>query len=65
MLEMIKKLEDKVEELKNSGKLPPGLSEQYDLQLKRLRDPTVTDLEIILDPEFNIGKCTSVISISF
>jgi hypothetical protein len=36
-----KAIEDKIETLKASGKLPPGLAEQYDIQLDAFRDPAL------------------------
>lgn len=38
---------DQVAELKKNGKLPPGLEEQYDLQLKALQDSAVPDCQFI------------------
>ena len=39
-----------VAELKKGGKLPPGLAEQYDIQLETLRSDTLPDLEIVAIP---------------
>ncbi|TCD63782.1 hypothetical protein EIP91_004965 [Steccherinum ochraceum] len=41
-----------VEEAKKSGKLPPGLSEQYDIQLRHLLDDSIPDIEIVGFPGF-------------
>jgi len=49
---VIKDIERKVEELKRSGTLPPGLAEQYDIQLRILRDPTLPDCQLIAYPGY-------------
>jgi hypothetical protein len=36
-----------IEEQKASGKLPPGLAEQYDIQLEILKDATAPDFEVV------------------
>ncbi|KAI0950969.1 hypothetical protein AcW1_008132 [Taiwanofungus camphoratus] len=41
-----------IEQQKKSGKLPPGLAEQYDIQLRVLKDGTQPDLELIAFPGF-------------
>ena len=46
-----------IEERKNSGKLPPGLAEQYDIQIERLKDQHLPDLEIAVFPEFRKALC--------
>jgi hypothetical protein len=53
---LIKKVEGRVEELKKGGKLPPGLADQYDIQLKALRDPAVPDFEIFVFPGYFSGN---------
>jgi hypothetical protein len=60
--EIISRLEGKIGELKKSGKLPPGLAEQYDIQLAILRDPNVPDIEIL--PTTGLVFGTSVTSIA-
>ena len=35
-----------VAEAKKNGTLPPGLAEQYDIQLKHLKDDSLPDLEV-------------------
>lgn len=58
--QIIQGVEKKVAELKASGQLPPGLEEQYDLQLEALRDPAVPDCQFIcghgLKPLFSINS---------
>ncbi|THH28509.1 hypothetical protein EUX98_g5668 [Antrodiella citrinella] len=41
-----------VADAKSSGKLPPGLAEQYDIQLKALKDDGVPDMEFVSWPGF-------------
>lgn len=41
-----------VEEKKQSGILPPGLAEQWEIQLRVLKDPTLPDTEVIGYPGF-------------
>ena len=41
-----------IEEQKNSGKLPRGLAEQYDIQIERLKDESLPDIKITAFPEF-------------
>lgn len=52
----MKKIEDQVDALKKSNKLPPGLAEQYDIQLSTLRNPTIPDCELIPIPFLFFGK---------
>jgi choline dehydrogenase-like flavoprotein len=48
-----KLIEDKVAELeKNKDKFPPGLWEQYKIQIENLRDEAVPDLELAVFPGF-------------
>lgn len=56
--QIIHDVEDKVAELKAAGKLPPGLQEQYELQLEALRDPTVPDCQFICGHGLNPLLCT-------
>lgn len=44
---LVAKAEKTVEEQKASGKLPPGLAEQYDLRLETLKDHSIPDIQII------------------
>lgn len=53
---IIKSVEDEVEALKRSGSLPPGLAEQYDIQLKNLRDEQIADCEVVAVPWFFAGN---------
>ncbi|TBU27831.1 GMC oxidoreductase [Dichomitus squalens] len=46
--ELIEKVEKRIEQ--NAEKLSPGLKEQYELQLKLLKDKNVPDLEIVVFP---------------
>ncbi|PCH42171.1 GMC oxidoreductase [Wolfiporia cocos MD-104 SS10] len=39
-----------IEEQKKNGKLPPGLAEQYDIQLRMLQDRSLPDIELIAFP---------------
>ena len=41
-----------IEEQKNSGKLPCGLAEQYDIQIERLKDESLPNIKITVFPEF-------------
>lgn len=45
---LIKAQERKLAE--NALKLPPGLKEQYEVQLELLRKPNVPDIEILVFP---------------
>ena len=42
-----------IEEQKNSGKLPRGLAEQYDIQIERLKDESLSNIKITVFPEFH------------
>lgn len=57
---LIKSVEDEVDAMKKSGSLPPGLAEQYDIQLKNLRDPEIPDLEVVVFPGYFAGNGTSL-----
>ncbi|KAH8099870.1 GMC oxidoreductase [Cristinia sonorae] len=46
------RVEDFIVEAKQSGTLPPGLAEQYDIQLRILKDDSVPDMEIVGFPGF-------------
>ncbi|OCH90043.1 GMC oxidoreductase [Obba rivulosa] len=52
----MQKAEAHVQALKESGKLPPGLAEQYDLQLRALKDDKIPDVELIMFPGFYAFK---------
>lgn len=54
--QVIQSVEEEVEELKRSGSLPPGLTEQYDIQLKNLRDPAIPDCELVVFPGYFAGN---------
>ena len=45
--ELIDGLSKLVEDQIKSGKLPPGLAEQYKIQLRTLKDPHIPDLELV------------------
>lgn len=51
-LGIIGKMTAYVEEKKQSGTLPPGLAEQWDIQLRVLKDSTLPDTEVIGYPGF-------------
>lgn len=53
--EVTKYINDK----KKSEKLPPGLAEQYDIQLRILKDKTLPEMELIAVPTYMTFKCTS------
>lgn len=44
---LLKNTEENIQKLKESGNLPPGLAEQYELQLAALRNPAVPDCQLI------------------
>lgn len=44
---IIESVARQVAEAKKGGKLPPGLAEQYDIQLETLRSDTLPDLEVV------------------
>lgn len=46
-----------VEEMKRSSTLPPGLAEQWDIQLRTLKDETLPDIESVVLPGFFSTKC--------
>ncbi|KAF8958575.1 GMC oxidoreductase [Flammula alnicola] len=52
---VIDKAEKEVKARKEGGLLPPGLAEQFELQLSLFRDDTVPDLEIVAFPAFFTG----------
>ncbi|KZT72989.1 GMC oxidoreductase [Daedalea quercina L-15889] len=63
-LDIVDKMTAYVEEKKKSGALPPGLAEQWDIQLRVLKDPTLPDVEVIAFPAWltfvsqpEPGKC--------
>ena len=56
---VIEKVENEVEWLKKSGTLPPGLAEQYDIQMSRLRNPEIPDCQFILYPGVRSTQCVS------
>jgi hypothetical protein len=49
---IIEKIEDKVANLSRSGTLPPGLAEQYNVQLESIRDPNIPDCQSVVFPGF-------------
>ena len=51
-LHIIEKLSAYGEEKKQSGIMPPGLAEQWDIQLRVLQDSTLPDMEVIGYPGF-------------
>ena len=54
---LVSKASQVIKEQKASGKLPPGLAEQYDIQLATLKDDTLPDLELALFPAFITSLC--------
>ncbi|TFY63799.1 hypothetical protein EVJ58_g3033 [Rhodofomes roseus] len=61
---IVEKMTAYVEEKKQSGTLPPGLAEQWDIQLRVLKDSTLPDIEVIAFPAWlthisqpEPGKC--------
>jgi choline dehydrogenase-like flavoprotein len=48
--EVIKKVEQEVEALKQSGTLPPGQADLYDATLNTLRNPEVPDFQLCFYP---------------
>ena len=50
--DIIQRMTAYVEEKKQRGTLPPGLAEQWDIQLRVLKDPTLPDMEVIGYPGF-------------
>lgn len=46
-----------MEEKKRSGTLPPGLAEQWDIQLRTLKDETLPDIESVVLPGWFSTKC--------
>ena len=49
-----------VEEKKRSGTLPPGLAEQWDIQLRTLKDETLPDIESVVLPVWFSTKCECI-----
>lgn len=47
---LIDGLANKIDNAKRDGKLPPGLAEQYDLQLEVLRNGELPDVEVAVFP---------------
>ncbi|KAH9928307.1 GMC oxidoreductase [Fomitopsis serialis] len=47
---IVEKMTAYVEEKKQSGTLPPGLAEQWDIQLRVLKDATLPDMETLAFP---------------
>ena len=47
---IIESVGKQIAEMKKGRKLPPGLAEQYDIQLEMLRSDTLPDLEIVAIP---------------
>ena len=46
-----------VEEKRRSGTLPPGLAEQWNIQLRTLKDETLPDIECVALPGWFSVKC--------
>lgn len=46
-----------IDEQKAKGTLPPGLAEQYDIQLRTLKDDTVPDMEALGFPGWITHQC--------
>lgn len=58
---IIRDLEDKINDLERHKKLPPGLMEQYKIQLQSLREPKVPDCQHTAFPGHggNLGESHS------
>ena len=54
---LVAKAADIIAKQKASGKLPPGLAEQYDIQLATLKSDTLPDLEVACFPGFLTSAC--------
>lgn len=53
-----------ITDAKKGGNLPPGLAEQYDIQLRALLDDKSPDMEIVGFPGFLTALCWSIHLIS-
>ena len=51
----------RIEEEKQRGILPPGLADQYDIQLRALKDGTLPDIQIIASPAPYSTRCECVV----
>jgi len=49
---IVDKIEAEVEERQGKGLLPPGLAEQFALQISTLRDERLPDFEVVALPGF-------------
>ncbi|KAL0952821.1 hypothetical protein HGRIS_007046 [Hohenbuehelia grisea] len=49
---LVNRLVENIEKRKNAGNIPPGLAEQWDMQLAALQDDTLPDAEVALYPGF-------------
>ena len=52
---LIDGLANKIDNAKRDGKLPPGLAEQYDLQLEVLRNGELPDVEVTVFPGYLVA----------
>jgi hypothetical protein len=48
--DLLEGIAKKVEGAKRDGRLPPGLAEQFDIQLDVLRNDTLPDIEVVAVP---------------
>jgi hypothetical protein len=56
--EIISLAEQEVNALKMSGSLPPGLSEQYDIQIENFKNPSLPDHQVMVMPGSYPLPCT-------
>ena len=54
---MVSELSAYIDEQKSHGNLPPGLAEQYEIQLRHLRDGTIADMEFLAFPGWITHQC--------
>lgn len=48
--DIVARAENEVKALMKNGTLPPGLCEQYDIQLENLKDSSLPDHQVLLMP---------------
>jgi hypothetical protein len=46
----VESLSNRIAAQKKAGRLPPGLLEQFELQINALKDDTIPDLEVAMMP---------------
>ena len=62
---LIAKAEQSIERQRASGSLPPGLTEQYDVQVAALKDESIPDLEIAMFPSAFLGAVSACLALPF